>query len=62
LPKSICASCGVHRAALLSARHEELENDGSEKPEMSDAVTLNAMAALHAHDAHLLAIPAACVC
>ena len=29
---------------------------------MSDAVTLNAMAALHAHDAHLLAIPAACVC
>ena len=52
----------MHRAALLSARHEELENDGSEKPEMSDAVTLNAMAALHAHDAHLLAIPAACVC
>ena len=53
------ASCGVHRALLLSARHAEL-GIAVENPEKSDAVMLNAIAALHAHDAHLLDIAAAC--
>ncbi len=59
LPKSMWASCGVHRALLLSARHAEL-GIAVENPEKSDAVMLNATAALHAHDAHLLDIAAAC--
>lgn len=49
----------MHRALLLSARHAEL-GIAVENPEKSDAVMLNAIAALHAHDAHLLDIAPSC--
>jgi len=54
-PNNNIASSAEHPAFWFRARHAD-EDEERAKLEKSDAVTLRAIAALHAHEAHLLAM------